>query len=541
MVYYRKSYICSLIGCCVSTKTPECLNYTKRAHAFFRIFLSFRTCAFFYYMEVFMDFMNGKIVQEGYTFDDVLLVPNFSNTLPNMVKLQVKLTENITLNLPVISAAMDTVTESKMAIALARLGGIGVIHKNMTTEEQAKQVQAVKRSLSGMIFDPITLDEDMTISDANELMRQYKISGLPVTKDGYLIGIITNRDLKYRVLDDTKVSHIMTKENLVTAKVGTTLEEAKVILLEGRIEKLPIVDENNYLRGLITIKDIDSIENYPNACRDSQGRLCVAGAIGVSDDMITRANALIEASVDVLVLDSAHGHSEGIIKAVKLLKQHFPNQEIIAGNIVTKEAAEALIEAGVDGVKVGVGPGSICTTRVVSGVGFPQLSAINNVYEVCRKHNVCVIADGGIKFSGDIVKAIAAGANCVMLGSMLAGCDESPGEEIIIDNQKYKTYVGMGSLVAMERGSKDRYFQTKASTKKLVPEGIEGRVPYKGAVKDVLYQLEGGLRSGMGYCGSESIADLIENGKFVRITNAGLKESHPHTIQISKSAPNYTK
>ncbi|MGL4663238.1 MAG: IMP dehydrogenase [Culicoidibacterales bacterium] len=486
--------------------------------------------------------MNGKIIQEGYTFDDVLLVPGYSEVLPNTVQLQTQLTKNITLNVPIMSAAMDTVTESKMAIALARMGGLGVIHKNMSIEEQARQVTVVKKSVSGMILDPITLNRNTTLMEANELMKMYKISGLPVVEEGKLIGIITNRDLKYRELDGTHVYDGMTRDNLITAPVGTTLNEAKAILLEHRIEKLPIVDECNHLKGLITIKDIDSVEEYPQACKDHLGRLRVAGAVGVGAELETRVEALVSAGVDAITIDSAHGHSKGIIDAVALIRNKFPELDIIAGNIVTPDAALALIQAGVSAVKVGVGPGSICTTRVVAGVGFPQLSAVNNVAQLCKLHNVGVIADGGIKLSGDIVKAIAAGADCVMLGSLLAGCDESPGDEIIFDGRRYKVYVGMGSLAAMERGSKDRYFQSDAKeVKKLVPEGIEGRVPHKGPAADVIYQLMGGLRSGMGYCGTASIADLKENGRFVKITGAGLKESHPHTIQITKAAPNYSK
>lgn len=489
-----------------------------------------------------MDSMNGKIIQEGYTFDDVLLVPAYSTVLPNTVNLQTKLTQNITLNVPLMSAAMDTVTESKMAIALARMGGLGVIHKNMTIEEQAKQVTVVKKSVSGMIVDPITLNRNTTLLEASDLMHTYKISGLPVVEEGKLIGIITNRDLKYRKLDETHVYDVMTQDNLITAPVGTTLEEAKAILLENRIEKLPIVDAVGMLKGLITIKDIDSVEDYPNACKDEFGRLRVAGAVGVGAELETRVAALVSANVDAITIDSAHGHSQGIIDAVSLIRKQYPTLDIIAGNIVTADAALALIEAGVSAVKVGVGPGSICTTRVVAGVGFPQLSAVNNVAELCKQYGVGVIADGGIKLSGDIVKALAAGADCVMLGSLLAGCDESPGEEIIFDGRRYKVYVGMGSLAAMERGSKDRYFQSDAKElKKLVPEGIEGRVPHKGPVADVIYQLMGGLRSGMGYCGTETIADLKENGRFVKITGSGLKESHPHSIQITKEAPNYSK
>lgn len=489
-----------------------------------------------------MDTMNGKVLKEGYTFDDVLLVPQKSQVLPNEVLLHTQLTKKIRLNIPVLSAAMDTVTEAALAIALARQGGLAIIHKNMSIEEQAKQVDMVKRNESGMITNPITLSKDSTLADADTILRTYKISGLPVIDENeVLIGIITNRDLKYREIDDTPVSEFMTKENLITAAVGTTIEDAKAILLEHRIEKLPIVDENNVLKGLITIKDIDSALNYPNACKDEQGRLRVGAAVGASGDVLERVAALVAAGVDIITIDSAHGHSQGILDTVKLIKTTYPDLDIIAGNIVTAAAAEDLIAAGADAVKVGVGPGSICTTRVVAGVGMPQLTAVNDVVQVAKPKGVGVIADGGIKLSGDIVKALAAGADCVMLGGLLAGAEEAPGEEVIYDGRKYKVYVGMGSLAAMARGSKDRYFQSSNEAKKLVPEGIEGRVPYKGKLEDIVYQLIGGLRSGMGYCGTATIADLQENGKFIRITGAGLKESHPHDIQITKEAPNYQK
>ena len=487
-----------------------------------------------------MDTMNGKIVKEAITFDDVLLIPAESHVLPQDINLKTKLTKKITLNVPILSAAMDTVTEADLAIALARQGGLGFIHKNMTIEEQAKEVDKVKRNESGMIKDPITLTKDCTLADADELMGQYKISGLPVIEeDGKLIGIITNRDLKYRKDYDTPVIDVMTKENLITAPVGTGLEEAKEILISNRIEKLPIVDENGYLKGLITIKDIDKIVEYPNACKDEHGRLRVGAAVGVGNDTLERVAALVKAGADIITVDSAHGHSAGVIRRVKEIREAFPDIQLVAGNIVTAEAALALIEAGVDAVKVGIGPGSICTTRVVAGVGVPQLTAVNDVYQVCKERGIGVIADGGIKLSGDIVKALACGADCVMLGGVLAGTKEAPGEEVIYEGRRYKVYVGMGSLAAMKRGSKDRYFQNDA--KKLVPEGIEGRIAYRGDLKDVIFQLCGGIRAGMGYCGTPTIRDLQLNGKFVKITGAGLKESHPHDIQITKEAPNYSR
>ncbi len=489
-----------------------------------------------------MSKLNGKLIQEGLTFDDVLLVPQASSVLPNEVKLQTNLTKNIVLNIPIVSAAMDTVTEAKLAIALARQGGLGFIHKNMSIVDQAKQVDYVKRSESGMILNPITLYEENTLAEAEDILSKYKISGLPVVKeDGTLVGIITNRDLKYRELDDTPVVDIMTKENLITAPVGTELDTAKHILLDNRIEKLPIVDDEYKLRGLITIKDIDNVINYPNACKDQKGRLRCGAAVGVGIDTLERVKALVDAGVDVITVDSAHGHSEGVINAVKKIRAQYPELDIVAGNIVTKDAAKALINAGANTIKVGVGPGSICTTRVVAGVGVPQVTAVNDVYEFTKDLDACVIADGGIKYSGDIVKALAAGADTVMLGSLLAGTKESPGEEVIFQGRRFKTYVGMGSLVAMKRGSSDRYFQKgNGEAKKLVPEGIEGRVPYKGELSDTIYQLIGGVRSGMGYCGTKTIADLIENGKFVQITGAGLKESHPHDVHITKEAPNYS-
>ena len=484
--------------------------------------------------------MNGKIIKEAITFDDVLLVPAKSEVLPHEVSLKTRLTKDIELNIPVLSAAMDTVTEGDLAIALARQGGIGFIHKNMSIEDQAAEVDRVKRNESGMIKNPVTLTKDSTVWHAEEIMRRYKISGLPVIEqDGSLIGIITNRDLKYRKDMDQLVSDIMTKENLVTAPVGTTLEQAKDILLENRIEKLPIVNEDGKLKGLITIKDIDNLVEYPMACKDSQGRLRVGGAVGVGADTLERVKALVEAGVDIITVDSAHGHSKGVMVKIREIREAFPTLNIIGGNIVTAEAALDLIDAGVDAVKVGVGPGSICTTRVVAGVGVPQLSAVNDVYEVCKTKGIGVIADGGIKLSGDMVKALAAGADCVMLGGLLAGTTEAPGEEIIYEGRKYKVYVGMGSMAAMRRGSKDRYFQNDA--KKLVPEGIEGRVSYRGSLKDVVFQMCGGVRAGMGYCGTATVEDLKVHAKFVKITGAGLKESHPHDIIITKEAPNYSK
>ena len=481
----------------------------------------------------------SKVVMDGLTFDDVLLIPQASDVLPHEESLKTKVTKKLELNIPIMSAAMDTVTESQLAIAIAREGGIGFIHKNMTIERQADEVEKVKRYESGMITNPVTLEEHSILQEANNLMRTYKISGLPVIdKKGNLKGIITNRDLKYREDLSLKVEEVMTKENLITAPVGTTLDEAKTILLEHRIEKLPIV-QGKKLKGLITIKDIDNKINYPNACKDTHGRLRVGAAVGIGSDTLKRVEALIEAGVDIITVDSAHGHSKGVVNKIKEIRKAFPDLDLIGGNIVTKEAALDLIKAGVNAVKVGVGPGSICTTRVVSGVGVPQISAILEIAEVCEKKSIGLIADGGIKLSGDIVKAIAAGADCVMLGGLLAGTNEAPGEEIIYNGRKFKTYAGMGSLAAMKRGSSDRYFQLESATEKLVPEGIESMVPFKGALKDTIYQLCGGLRSGMGYCGTPTIEKLKEDGKFVKITNAGLKESHPHDVIITKEAPNY--
>lgn len=482
----------------------------------------------------------NKIITEGLTFDDVLLIPQASSVTPSEVSIKTRLTKNLELNVPILSAAMDTVTESELAIAIARVGGLGFIHKNMTIERQAEEVSKVKRSESGMITNPITLDVNSTLQDASNLMKNYKISGLPVVNsDNELLGIITNRDLKYRTDLSLKVTEVMTKDNLITANTNVTFEEAKELLLKHRIEKLPIT-EGKTLKGLITIKDIDNIINYPNACKDKKGRLRVGAAVGIGTDTLRRVKALVEAGVDIITVDSAHGHSIGVIEKIKEIRKEFPNLELIGGNIVTKEAAKDLVEAGCNAVKVGVGPGSICTTRVVAGVGVPQLSAVLDVAEYCNPLGIGVIADGGIKLSGDIVKAIAAGADCVMLGSLLAGTKEAPGEEILYNGRSYKSYVGMGSLVAMKRGSKDRYFQLEATTDKLVPEGIESMVPFKGYVKDTVFQLCGGLLAGMGYCGAPTIKDLQTNSKFVKITNAGLKESHPHDVIITKEAPNYT-
>ena len=486
--------------------------------------------------------LNGKIIKEAITFDDVLLIPAKSEVLPSNVNLKTKLTKSLELNIPFLSAAMDTVTEAKLAIALARQGGLGFVHKNMSIEEQAAEIDKVKRNESGMITNPITLKKESILADAEHIMGTYKVSGLPVVDDdGTLVGIITNRDLKYRKNMDEKVVNIMTKDNLITGHVGVTLDEAKDVLLENRIEKLPIVDDNYKLQGLITIKDIDNIVEYPNACKDPQGRLRVGGAVGVGGNTMDRVDALVKAGVDIITVDSAHGHSQGVINQVKEIKTKYPELNVIGGNIVTADAALDLIKAGADAVKVGVGPGSICTTRVVAGVGVPQLTAVNDVYEVCKEHGVGVIADGGIKLSGDIVKAIAAGADCVMVGGLLAGTEEAPGEEILYEGRRFKVYVGMGSMAAMKRGSADRYFQGKTAEKKLVPEGIEGKVAYKGKLEDVIFQLCGGLRSGMGYCGTETIAKLKTDARFVKITGAGLQESHPHDISITQEAPNYHK
>lgn len=483
--------------------------------------------------------IHNKIVETAITFDDVLLVPSYSEVLPNQVSLKSRLTDKITLNVPIVSAAMDTVTEAELAIALARVGGLGFIHKNMTIEEQAAQVNRVKRSENGMISDPVTLSKDHTLAEAKETMAKYKISGLPVVDaENILIGIITNRDVKYQENLDMKVEEIMTKENLITSDKDTNLEKAKEILLKSRIEKLPIVDKNNKLVGLITIKDIDNQLEYPNANKDENGRLIVGAGVGVGEDTLDRIEALVKAGVDIIGIDSAHGHSKGVLDKIAEIRKNYPDLDIVGGNIVTAEAAEDLIKAGANVLKVGVGPGSICTTRVVAGVGVPQLSAIYNVYEYAATKNVTVIADGGIKLSGDIVKAIASGAGAVMLGSLLAGTDEAPGEEIIFQGRKFKTYQGMGSLSAMKRGGKERYFQSEA--KKFVPEGIEGRVPSKGSLEEVIFQLTGGLRAGMGYCGAKDVEALQKDTKMVMITGSGLKESHPHDVIITQEAPNYS-
>ena len=482
---------------------------------------------------------NNRIVGEGLTFDDVLLVPAESNVLPPDVDLSTNLTKNIKLNIPIMSAAMDTVTEYRMAIAIAREGGIGVIHKSMPIDMQAEQVDMVKRSENGVITNPFYLGPDNTLGEADALMGKFRISGVPIVdKSGKLIGIITNRDMKFEEDMSRPISDVMTSEHLVTGREGTTLEEAKEILRRHKIEKLPIVDEEFHLKGLITIKDIEKVVKYPNSAKDKHGRLLCAAAIGVTNDILDRAGALVAAGADALVLDSAHGHSANIMRCVGLVKEHFPDVGLIAGNVATAEGTEALIKAGADCVKVGIGPGSICTTRVVSGIGVPQITAIMESAEMADKYGVPIIADGGIKYSGDIVKAIAAGGSVVMMGSMLAGCEESPGESEIFQGRQFKVYRGMGSLGAMQKGSGDRYFQS--GTKKYVPEGVEGRVPYKGAVSDTIYQMMGGLRSGMGYCGVPTIQDLRTKTKFIRITGAGLKESHPHDIYITKEAPNYS-
>jgi IMP dehydrogenase len=484
--------------------------------------------------------MLGKEVKEALTFDDVLLVPNYSEVLPTQVDVRTRLTKRITLNIPIMSAAMDTVTESELAIAIAREGGIGIIHKNMTIEEQAEEVDRVKRSESGMIVKPVTVRPEQTIAEAESLMRKYKISGLPVVDDeGKLVGIITNRDIRFVKDFSKKIREVMTRENLKTVPVGTTLEEAKEILHKYKIEKLPVVDERGYLKGLITIKDIEKKEKYPNACKDELGRLMVGAAVGVGEEALRRAEALVEAGVDVIVIDTAHGHSKGVLEMVEKLKSLYPELDVIAGNVATPEGTEALIKAGADAVKVGIGPGSICTTRIVAGVGVPQLTAVAQCAEVADKYDVSIIADGGIKFSGDIAKAIGAGARVVMIGSLFAGTKESPGELILYQGRSYKVYRGMGSLGAMKKGSKDRYFQSEVEEKKLVPEGIEGMVPYRGPLADTIHQLVGGLRAGMGYCGARNIEEMRKKARFVKITSAGLKESHVHDVIITKEAPNY--
>ncbi len=480
----------------------------------------------------------SRIIKEGLTFDDVLLIPQASDVLPSDVDLRTALTDGITLNIPIISAAMDTVTESRLAIAMAREGGMGIIHKNMSIEDQAKEVDKVKRSEHGVITDPFFLEPQNLVRDAVALMERYRISGVPITHGGKLVGILTNRDLRFETNFDQPIENVMTKDNLVTAPVGTSLADAQKILGKHRIEKLPIVDKNGYLKGLITIKDIEKAIQYPNSARDENGRLLAAAAVGTAANTMDRVAALVDAKVDVVAIDTAHGHSKMVLQKVAEIKKHYPNLPLIAGNVATAAATEALIDAGADIVKVGIGPGSICTTRVIAGIGVPQLTAVMDCAEAADKRGKHVIADGGIKYSGDIVKALAAGGSAVMIGSMLAGTAESPGEVELYQGRSFKVYRGMGSLSAMAAGSKDRYFQENA--KKFVPEGVEGRVPYRGSVSDIIYQMKGGLRSGMGYCGKATIEDLRKNSEFVRITNAGLLESHPHDISISKEAPNYS-
>ena len=480
----------------------------------------------------------GTIIGEGITFDDVLLVPAYSEVIPNQVDLSTYLTKSIRLNIPMMSAGMDTVTEHRMAIAMSRQGGIGIIHKNMSIQEQAEEVDKVKRSENGVITDPFYLSPDNTLEEANNLMAKFRISGVPITENGKLVGIITNRDLTFEEDFSKKIKESMTSENLITAKEGITLEEAKKILAKARKEKLPIVDNDFNLKGLITIKDIEKQIKYPLSSKDSKGRLLCGAALGITANVLDRAQELVNAHVDVVVLDSAHGHSANVLNCVRMIKEKFPDLQVIAGNVATAEATKALIEAGADAVKVGIGPGSICTTRVVAGIGVPQITAVMDCYSVAKEYGIPIIADGGIKYSGDMTKAIAAGANVCMMGSMFAGCDESPGTFELYQGRKYKVYRGMGSIAAMENGSKDRYFQSDA--KKLVPEGVEGRVAYKGSVEDTVFQLMGGLRSGMGYCGAKDIEYLKENGRFIKISAASLKESHPHDIHITKEAPNYS-
>ena len=480
----------------------------------------------------------SQIIGDGITFDDVLLVPQYSEVTPNMIDLTTHLTKKIQLNIPMMSAGMDTVTEHRMAIAIARQGGIGIIHKNMSIEAQAEEVDKVKRSEYGVITDPFYLSPEHTLEDANALMAKFRISGVPITEGRKLVGIITNRDLKFEEDFSRKIREVMTSKNLVTAKEGVTLAEAKKILAKARVEKLPIVDDDFNLKGLITIKDIEKQIKYPLSAKDAQGRLLCGAGVGVTADILDRVDALVKAHVDVIVIDTAHGHSANVLRTVHMVKDAYPDLQVIAGNVATAEATEALIEAGVDCVKVGIGPGSICTTRVVAGIGVPQVSAVMDCYEAAKPYGVPIIADGGIKYSGDMTKALAAGASVCMMGSMFAGCDEAPGEFELYQGRKYKVYRGMGSIAAMENGSKDRYFQTEA--KKLVPEGVEGRVAYKGTVEDTIFQLVGGIRSGMGYCGAKNIKTLQETGKFVKISAASLKESHPHDIQITKEAPNYS-
>ena len=480
----------------------------------------------------------GTIIGEGITFDDVLLVPAFSEVIPNQVDLTTHLTKKIKLNIPLMSAGMDTVTEHRMAIAMARQGGIGIIHKNMSIEAQAEEVDRVKRSENGVITDPFFLSPEHTLKDANDLMAKFRISGVPITEGRKLVGIITNRDLKFEEDFDRPIKECMTTKNLVTAREGVTLKEAKAILAKARVEKLPIVDNDFNLKGLITIKDIEKQIKYPLSAKDAQGRLLCGAAVGITANVLERVGALVDAKVDVVVLDSAHGHSANVIRCVKMIKEAYPDLQVVAGNVATAEATRALIEAGADSVKVGIGPGSICTTRVVAGIGVPQVSAVMDCYEVAREYGIPIIADGGIKYSGDVTKALAAGGSVCMMGSMFAGCDESPGTFELYQGRKYKVYRGMGSIAAMENGSKDRYFQSDA--KKLVPEGVEGRVAYKGFVEDTVFQMLGGLRAGMGYCGAHTIKELQENSQFVKISAAALRESHPHDIHITKEAPNYS-
>ncbi|OLO25148.1 IMP dehydrogenase [Alkalihalophilus pseudofirmus] len=481
----------------------------------------------------------NKFAKEGLTFDDVLLVPQKSEILPKDVSVKTELTAKLKLNMPIISAGMDTVTEASMAIAMAREGGIGIIHKNMSIEEQAEQVDRVKRSESGVITNPFYLTPDRQVFDAEHLMGKFRISGVPIVDEKQkLVGILTNRDLRFIEDYSIQIDDVMTKEDLVTAPVGTTLAEAEKILQKYKIEKLPLVDDEGILKGLITIKDIEKVIEFPNSAKDSQGRLVVGAAVGVTADTMLRVKALVEAGVDIIVIDTAHGHSQGVLQKVREVRKEYPDLDIVAGNVATAEATRDLIEAGASVVKVGIGPGSICTTRIIAGIGVPQITAVYDCATEARKHGVSIIADGGIKYSGDIVKALAAGGHAVMLGSLLAGVSESPGEREIYQGRQFKVYRGMGSIGAMEKGSKDRYFQE--NNQKLVPEGIEGRIPYKGPLSDTIHQLIGGIRAGMGYCGTKTITDLRENGQFIRITGAGLRESHPHDVQITKEAPNYS-
>jgi IMP dehydrogenase len=487
------------------------------------------------------DYEGGKmaqIVKDGITFDDVLLIPAYSQVVPNQVNLNTNLTKKIKLNIPFMSAGMDTVTESRMAIAMARQGGIGIIHKNMSIEKQAEEVDKVKRSENGIITDPFSLSPDHTLQDAEDLMHKFRISGVPITEGRKLVGIITNRDLKFEEDFSRPIRECMTSENLITAKKGITLDEAKKILAKSKKEKLPLVDDEGNLAGLITIKDIEKTIKYPLSAKDSQGRLLCGAGVGITANVLDRVGALVDAKVDVVVLDSAHGHSENVLRCLRMIKEKYPDLDVIAGNVATGEGTKALIEAGADAVKVGIGPGSICTTRIVTGIGVPQITAVMDAYAVAKEYGIPIIADGGIKYSGDITKALAAGGSVVMMGSIFAGCDEAPGAFELYQGRKYKVYRGMGSIAAMENGSKDRYFQENA--KKLVPEGVEGRVAYKGTVEDTIFQLIGGVRAGMGYCGAENLEKLRDTARFVKITPAGLRESHPHDIQITKEAPNYS-